>query len=247
VYPVVEVAARSATFALGANAVASGAADPWLRWNNYGIAALDQQQYLEAEAAFRHVVELRPDYADGWTNVAIADFSYQNYAAASQALERALALAPGDLRATFFSAMVDQAEGRFNPAATKFLAVLDAYPRLLLARQQLGAIYYQQSKLALARDQYEAIQAIDPDDLGAHYNLARIYRRLGLKEKAAQQAAYFNDRKFDPSANAFAENFLRTHPDVANESVPYHLHLAPNATPENALAPASKDTSPRSK
>ena len=38
--------------------------------------------------------------------------------------------------------------------------------------------------------QFEALQAIDPDDLAAHYNLAVIYRRMGMKEKAAEQAAH---------------------------------------------------------
>ena len=31
-------------------------------------------------------------------------------------------------------------------------------------------------------EQFEALQAIDPDDLAAHYNLAILYRRKGMKD-----------------------------------------------------------------
>ncbi len=46
-----------------------------------------------------------------------------------------------------------------------------------------------------AKEQFEALQEIDPDDLAAHYNLAVIYRRLGMKEKAAEQAAFFATKR----------------------------------------------------
>ena len=62
------------------------------------------------------------------------------------------------------------------------------------------------------------------DDLAAHYVLAILYRRLGLKDKAAEQAAIFADQKDDPSANSFALDYLRKHTEVASESVPWHTH-----------------------
>ena len=34
-----------------------------------------------------------------------------------------------------------------------------------------------------------ALRDVRPDDLAAHYNLAVLYRRMGLKDKAAEQAA----------------------------------------------------------
>jgi tetratricopeptide (TPR) repeat protein len=239
-YPVVEVASKSATWNLGENAPAAGGADPMLRWNNYGIALLDQQQYLDAADAFGRVTVLKPDYVDGWINLALANISYQNYAGGAVALERAFALEPGNLRAQFYSAMIDQAQGRLDRAAEKLTAVVAGYPRLRQARSELGFVYYQQNKFKLAREQYEALQTIDPDDLSAHYNLARIYRRLGMKKEAAQQAALFADRKDDPSAQSHAESWLRSHPEVSMESVPFHLHAAPGETPQTAAVEQPK-------
>ena len=65
---------------------------------------------------------------------------------------------------------------------------------------------------------------IVPDDLAAHYNLAVIYRRLGLKEKAADQSALFATKQVDPGAPTYSLGFLRVHPEISNESVPWHLH-----------------------
>jgi hypothetical protein len=47
---------------------------------------------------------------------------------------------------------------------------------------------------------------------------------LGLKEKAAEQAEYFTDRKDDPTSNSLALDFLRQHPEISSESVPWHVH-----------------------
>jgi hypothetical protein len=81
------------------------------------------------------------------------------------------------------------------------------------------------------------LQAIDPDDLSAHYNLASLYRKLGEKQKAAEQAALFNDKKDDPLTAVPALQFLRTHPDVSNESVPFHVHsdIEPEKTDQPVL------------
>ena len=104
------------------------------------------------------------------------------------------------------------------------------------AHRELGYTYYQQHKYAEAREQYELVQGIDPDDLAAHYNLMLIYRRLGLKDKATEQAAYFSDRKDDPSANPLALDFLREHPEISAENVPWHVHPESHPGGENAVA-----------
>ena len=83
---------------------------------------------------------------------------------------------------------------------------------------------YQQHKYAEARTEYETVQSIDPDDLAAHYILSIVYRRLGMKPEAAHEAAIFADQKDDPAANTYALEYLRKHPEVTSESVPWHIH-----------------------
>ena len=75
---------------LGASAPEVEAQPTWLRWNNFGIALLDQGQYREALDAFNRVVALRPDYADAYTNIALANLYRTTYDDAKSAIDKAL-------------------------------------------------------------------------------------------------------------------------------------------------------------
>ncbi len=225
--PVVEMTSRTRTLALGANAPAppDPADNPaWMRWNNYGIGLLDAQQYAESTRAFERVVQLRPDYADARTNVAIADYSWQRYGDARANLDKALQLAPHNARALYYLALVDRIQGRPDAAIADLLEVITQFPRSRDAHRELGFSFYQQHKYQEARAEYETVQSIDPDDLAAHYILSIVYRRLGMNDKAAREAAAFADQKDDPTANTYALEYLRKHPEVTSESVPWHIH-----------------------
>jgi Tfp pilus assembly protein PilF len=227
-YPVVAMAERTRVLNIGENKPA--AADPakdnadWMRWNNYGIGLLDEMQYAESAAAFAQVAKMRPDYADALTNIGLVSFQWEKYDQAAESLKKALALAPDDPRATYYMGLVKRNQGDLDTAVTDFKMVSEKFPQSSDAHRELGFSYYQQHKYDLAREQYELVQGIDPDDLSAHYNLAIIYRRLGQKDKAAEQAAFFGDKKDDPMAGSAALAFLRAHPELSSESVPWHLH-----------------------
>lgn len=225
--PVVEMASQTRTFNVGENEPVPPAADEnkdWMRWNNYGIALLDAQQYAASVAAFQHVAALRPDYADAFTNMAIVEISWERYADAKANFAKALSILPGDPRALYYRALVERNAGQVPEAIADFKAVLDKYPRAKDALRELGFSYYQHHDYEAARDTYEKLQAIDPDDLAAHYQLAILYRRLGQKEKAAVESAKFADQKDDPTASTYALEFLGKHPEVAAESVVWHTH-----------------------
>ena len=229
-YPVVVMASKTLVLNVGENVGKSDAPGQKpemkevLRWNNYGIALLGELQYAKAVEAFQKVVELNPEYADGYINIAAADIPFEKYEPALKNLEKALAMRPNDARALYYKATVYRIQGRLDDAIELFKQVIAQYPRGRDAHRELGFTYYQQKKYELARASYESLQGIDPDDLAAHYNLMLIYRRLGMKEKSAEQAAYFSDKKDDPGANAFALEFLRANPQISNESVPWHIH-----------------------
>lgn len=225
--PIVEMASRTRTFNMGDNAAT--AADPadnkeWMRWNNYGIALLDAQQYGESVHAFEQVAKMRPDYADAYTNIALANFQWEKYSISRTNLEKALEISPNNARALYYMALVERNQGNLDAAVVDLQRVAEQFPASRDAHRELGFSYYQQRKYDLARSEYEKVQGIDPDDLAAHYNLSIVYRRLGMKEKAAEQAALFADRKDDPTANTYALEFLRKHTEVAAESVAWHTH-----------------------
>jgi tetratricopeptide (TPR) repeat protein len=234
--PTVIMGSKTVQLALDNPSLTEPDKNEWMRWNNYGIALLNQLQYAQAIEAFEHVVRLRPDYPDAYTNVALANFRNEKYDPAMESLNKALELAPGDARAVFYRASIQRQKGNLEEAEALFQSVLKKYPRMRDAHRELAYTYYQQHKYAEAREQYERVQDIDPDDLAAHYNLMLIYRRMGLKDKAAEQAAYFADRKDDPSSNPLALEFLREHPEISAENVPWHVH--PESHEQNAVAQA---------
>ena len=228
-YPqtVIDMATQTRTITVGDNAPAApgaGENPEWMRWNNYGIALLDAQQYADAVHAFERVAALRPDYADAFTNMAIVEISWERYDDAKPNLAKALALLPGDPRALYYRALVERNAGQVKAAIVDLQGVLEKYPRAKDAIRELGFSYYQEHDYAAARSAYEELQAIDPDDLAAHYQLAILYRRTGDKQKAAIESAKFADQKDDPTASNYALEFLGKHPEVAAESVVWHTH-----------------------
>ena len=226
-YPVVELATRTRDLNIGDN-LPEGPDErdnpDWMRWNNLGIALLDQFQYAEAVAAFTEVVKLRYDYADAYTNIGLTEISWEKYDSARTAIRKALTLDPNSARALYYDGLLQRRAGNTDKEIADFKRVVEMFPQSRDARRELGITYYQQQDQHDALEQFEALQGIDPDDLAAHYNLSILYRRMGMPEKAADQQAMFVDKKVDPGAPAYSLNFLREHPEISNESIPWHMH-----------------------
>jgi len=226
-YPVVELASRTRTLNMGVNPPTP--AEPndnqdWMRWNNIGIGFLDQQQYSDAIEAFEQVVKLRPDYEDGYVNLGLTYLEWEKYSEARPALEKALQLHPEYARALYYLALVERREGHPDVEVADLQKVVEQYPQSRDARRELGIAYYQRHRADDAQAQFEALQAIDPDDVAAHYNLAILYRRKGMKAEAAAQAALYATKRIDPASPTYSLDFLRRHPEISTESVPWHMH-----------------------
>jgi tetratricopeptide (TPR) repeat protein len=244
-YPIVEISNRSRTINLGDNPAA--APDPqdnaeWMRWNNFGIACLDQLQYADAVNAFSRVVKLRPDYADGYTNIALTNILWEKYGSARGSLEKALALSPDSARALYYMGLVERRTGNAEAEVADLEKVVAQYPRSSDARRELGKSYYRLNRLQDAEVQFETLQTIEPDDVAAHYNLSLIYARLGMDDKASEQATLFADKKADPNSPTYSLEFLLDHPQISTESVPWHMHtdlspdVAGKALPQPSVA-----------
>lgn len=228
-YPLVELASRTRTLKVGENMPEKPEAndnEDWMRWNNLGIALLDSFQYKESVDAFNEVVKLRPDYADGYANIAVAEILWEKYDSARMALDYALKLAPTSARARYYDGLLQRRAGNTAKEIADFQYVVEKFPESRDARRELGITYYQQKRDKEATEQFEALQKIDPDDLAAHYNLSILYRRAGKMQEARDQQAMFVDKKVDPGAPTYSLNYLRDHPEISVESIPWHLHSA---------------------
>lgn len=235
-YPVVVIASQSRTLNIGENQPTKPASTDnpdWMRWNNLGIGYLDQLQYSDAVRAFQQVVRMRPDYADGYINIGLTEIQWEKFNSARASIARALALAPASARALYYQALLERRAGNSSAELSDLQRVVAQFPSSRDARRELGITYYQRDDDAHAREQFEALQAIDPDDLAAHYNLSILYRRMGMKKQAAEQQALFLTEKFDAGSPTYSLDYLRKHPEISTESIPWHVHtdLSPDKQP----------------
>jgi tetratricopeptide (TPR) repeat protein len=134
---------------------------------------------------------------DGTGNLFLPRAAEAAFAPALESVEQALAIDPDNLRARYHKGVIYRLLKRFDGAIELLQPVVVAYPRFRQARQELGYAYYVTGQYSLAREQFEALQAINPDDITANNYLSYVYDKLGMKVQAAQQAKLFADRKQD--------------------------------------------------
>jgi Flp pilus assembly protein TadD len=230
-YPIVTMATTEHALRLGENAAqpvvagAKGVMPDWRRWNNYGIALLDHRQYALSAEAFARAAELDETYRPmAKVNRALALFELEQFEPAARLLDEVLAANPNNLRALFQRTRINVKRGELQVAETNLRRILADYPRDRQSWQQLGELCKIKRDFKGARECYEKVLAIDPEDTGAHYNLMLVYRKLGMTEEAKREAKIFADQKDDPAALPLANEFLRKRPEMSNESVPWHVH-----------------------
>jgi len=230
-YPIVTMATTEYVMKIGVNDAKD--ADPneknavpeWRRWNNYGIALFDQRQYPLAIDAFTRAAELDEKYRPmALVNRAMAHIELEQYDEAAMILEAVVKANPTNARALFQQARIFLKRGQLDQAETNIRQVLAAFPRDRISLQQLGELCKIKRDYKGALECYDKILQIDPEDLGAHYNLMLVYRKLGRTDDARREAKIFADLKDDPGALSLANQFLRKHPEMSNESVYWHVH-----------------------
>jgi tetratricopeptide (TPR) repeat protein len=158
------------------------------------------------------------------TNRAMAHIELEQYDEAAAILEAVVKANPTNARALFQQARIFMKRGQLDRAENNIRQVLTAFPRDRISLQQLGELCKIKRDYQGALECYNKILEIDPEDLGAHYNLMLVYRKVGRNDDAKREARIFADLKDDPGALALANQFLRKHPEMSNESVYWHVH-----------------------
>ncbi|HEX7175354.1 MAG TPA: tetratricopeptide repeat protein [Pyrinomonadaceae bacterium] len=231
-YPNVLMAATEQTLLVGENkqtplppAGAKGVMPDWRRWNNYGISLLDQRQFALAADAFARAADLDTAYRPmARVNRALALIELDRWNDAAKLVDAALEEKPDLYRALFQRGRIRERRGELKEAEEDYRRVSEAFPRDRLTLQRLGELAKIKRDFVAASAFYERILQIDPEDAGSHYNLMLVYRKLGRQEEARREAKIFADLKDDPGALPVASEFLRRHPEMKGESVPWHVH-----------------------
>ena len=151
---------------------------------------LVREQYREAEALFRRVIELAPGLAAGRIGLGLAQQEQMRLSEAEQSLLTALHLqetAPvlTDLGWLYY------AQERYGEAAQYFEKSVNAQPPTALRYADLGDAYRQLGRVREAADAYRQAQSLaaseiveNPIEPSARANLAYVSARLGERSEA---------------------------------------------------------------
>jgi tetratricopeptide (TPR) repeat protein len=138
---------------------------------NIGTAYVAKQDYAQAETAFKKMVELKPDAAEGYTGLAGVYNAQKKFDLAAEASSKASQLGGG--------AGGGGAEGSYNQ----------------------GVILFNSGKFAEAKTQFEAATKADPNMGMAHYQLGMTALNLGqIPEAVSALEAYLKVEPNGPKA-----------------------------------------------
>lgn len=201
------------------------------RWNDYGIALLEQAQYGPAAEAFRRASDLNPQDLNPLVSAAVAEMRTERFGLdrnqllkAAELLDAALKLDPANARARYFHALVLRSQKKPAEAATELTKLAQEYPRDREVARQLGQTLYVLGRIAEARQAFEAILEVDPTDFGAYQFLSPIYQSEGQTDKANYARFLFLQWRDDPMASTIAARFFAAHPQWTDERVLSHTH-----------------------
>jgi tetratricopeptide (TPR) repeat protein len=197
----------------------------WERWNDYGIGLFLAGDLKAAEAAFTTATKIAPTNPDGWVNIGRARLQEGNLDGAREVLDRALALSPNLARTHFFYARVRKEEGAYDDALTHLRTVIQQYPKDRVVRNEAGRVLFLQKRFQEAVKEFEAVLAIDPEDLQAHYNLMLCYNGLGDEARALDHQKRYLRFKADEAAQAITGPYRIAHPEDNNERQAIHEHV----------------------
>ncbi len=150
---------------------------------NYYMAL---EQYDKAAAEYKEVVNVEPEYADGYRGLGIALRLMGRYGEASDALKKATELQEYDTHTQEFLASTHSLNGNYDDAITIYRKILETQPDQLLLRIRSRLFHLYSNKGT--KDKAAAIYLAIKPEHAAYYQLGEAFARSGMLDDAI--AAY---------------------------------------------------------
>ncbi len=162
-----------------------------LRFNNLGVAYMEQLKFEDAANQFSQALQLDAQFLPGHVNLGIAAYYRLDYETALRSLQRALELDPQEIRAQYVLGLIYQNQDEVEKAIESLSNVHRKDPDDPSTNYYLGTLYNRQREFDTAIQYLQKAIQKQPYNASAHYNLSRAYFRSGDREKAQQELAEF--------------------------------------------------------
>lgn len=103
-----------------------------------GIDAMQQGKLEEAEREFAHVIDIAPDFAEGWNKRATVRFMRKDFAGSIADCQETLARNPDHFGASSGQGLCHMSLGEYREAAVCFRRALEIHPHLDAVRHNLA-------------------------------------------------------------------------------------------------------------
>ena len=138
---------------------------------NLGVAYTNKKQYAEAEAAYKKVVELKPDSTEAYTGLANIYNAQKKFELAAEASANASkysggaagAAGGGSAESIYNQAVILFNTQKFAEAKVQFEAATKADPTMAMAHYQLGMTALNLGEFPLAVSSLETYLKLDPN------------------------------------------------------------------------------------
>lgn len=184
----------------------------WMRFNDYGIGLLLEEDMRGASRAFEMVAKLQPERLDGTLNLAKTALREGNLDKAYEHLRKCEEINSGDPQVAWVWGRVRQEDGLYESAIAAYNYVLKYFPEDRAAWRQLGRTYYLDQQYQKSIEAYRSALKINPEDREAYYHLSLNHRALGNDLEAEKMEKAFEYYKIDESAAEAAQIYRQKHP-----------------------------------
>ena len=162
------------------------------------------RQFSDAEASLRRAVELQPDLAGAHFQRAILFLRDEKHRQAATALERVVAVEPGNLRARLLLGNVYCLQLNLDSLALQqFTAVAEADPRYPAVQFALGRLLFRQGRDREAVERFRLELGAHPEHADGRFHLAKALLRMGRTEEVLGHLQALQGKKVDQAERHF--------------------------------------------
>lgn len=162
---------------------------------NKALEFQNQEDYYSAIEIYKTVLDLNPQYADAWYNLALCTYNLGNYDLTITYADNAAKYSPNLSTIQNLKGMALLSLGNFSEARNIFNSVLEKYPNDVNSRFGLAELDLYEGKISSAEGRYEQALARDSTNRKALLSLALISSEEGnynLTKKYLDQALFYH-------------------------------------------------------